>query len=78
MEKDIRGLKLADETFMNTCQEVLASDLPRVRLDYLVAMMAHGCSDSNLFFGFYFFWGSFSLSRFMISVPTATCMLWGS
>lgn len=30
MEKDIRGLKLADETFMNTCQEVLASDLPRV------------------------------------------------
>jgi len=30
MEKDIRGLKLADETFMNTCQQVLASDLPRV------------------------------------------------
>ena len=30
MEKDIRGLKLADETFMNTCKQVLASDLPRV------------------------------------------------
>lgn len=30
MEKDIRGLKLADETFMATCQQVLGSDLPRV------------------------------------------------
>ena len=30
MEKDIRGLKLADETFMATCQQVLTSDLPRV------------------------------------------------
>lgn len=30
MEKDIRGLKMADETFMNTCKQVLGSDLPRV------------------------------------------------
>ena len=30
IEKDIRGLKLADETFMNTCKQVLGSDLPRV------------------------------------------------
>jgi len=30
MEKDIRGLKLADEQFMTTCQQVLSTELPRV------------------------------------------------